>query len=416
MFEHPGNDILTLPWKRERVQSLQLRGEYLYSANGVGGLRVYDVADIDNKCIPERITTSVLSPLGQRLYVRTSDAAAIISPSTLAVDPTRAHVAENEEQPIHPAYAYLYIIDRKEGLILANAATLLDGDPDNNFLERARLADGTTAFNPGGVLSAGVNGAMAGHYLYVCTPRGVVVVDIDDPLRPRVVAEVGAPAVIEPRAVAIQFRFAFVVDAEGLKVLDVTDPARAFAVPDAVVRLDDARDVSLARTYAYVAAKRQGLVIVDVERPDHPFIDQRYTAGGQIDDARAVKIGMTNASLFAYVADGKNGLRVIQLMSPETPGYAGFSPRPTPELAGHGLIATYGTRGPAVALSKGLDRDRAVDESGDQVSVFGRRGARPFSLEEQQRLYLREGQVWTVPEVRSHAELISSFAPPRVRR
>jgi hypothetical protein len=29
-----------------------------------------------------------------------------------------------------------------------------------------------------------------------------------------------------------------------------------------------------------------------------------------------------------------------------------------------------------------LDRDRAVDESGNQISVFGRRGARPFNYDE----------------------------------
>src|SRR5206468_2949 len=209
MYEHPGNDILTLPWKGERLQSLQLRGEYLYSANGPGGLRVYDVADIDNKATAKRITSSVPSPLGQRLYVRTLDAAAVVSPSTLAVDPSRPHLPQNEEQAVHPLYGYLYVIDGQEGLILTDAGTLLDGDPDNNFLERTRLADGTTAFNPEGALTGGVNGAIAGHYLYVCTERGLVVVDLDDPLRPRVVARIGAPELVEPRAVAIQFRYAF---------------------------------------------------------------------------------------------------------------------------------------------------------------------------------------------------------------
>ena len=93
---------------------------------------------------------------------------------------------------------------------------------------------------------------------------------------------------------------------------------------------------------------------------------------------------MTNASVFAYVADGKNGLRVLQLVSAnETPGAFGFSPRPPPRL-----IATYHTHEPALAISKGLDRDRAVDESGNQVAVFGRRGGRPFNLEEMQRMYL----------------------------
>ena len=56
---------------------------------------------------------------------------------------------------------------------------------------------------------------------------------------------------------------------------------------------------------------------------------------------------------------------------------------PTPKL-----IATARTRGPALAISKGIDRDRAVDESGNQLAVFGRRGARPLNREEMQRLYL----------------------------
>ena len=43
----------------------------------------------------------------------------------------------NEEQPIHPLYAYLYVVDKYEGLIPVNAATLLDGDPLNNYLKRA---------------------------------------------------------------------------------------------------------------------------------------------------------------------------------------------------------------------------------------------------------------------------------------
>ena len=54
------------------------------------------------------------------------------------------------------------------------------------------------------------------------------------------------------------------------------------------------------------------------------------------------------------------------------------------------LIATYPTRAPALSLSKGLDRDRAVDETGYQMAIFGRIGSRPFTLEEMQRLYLGE--------------------------
>jgi hypothetical protein len=239
-----------------------------------------------------------------------------------------------------------------------------------------------------------VNITLAGHYAYVLAPKGLFVVDLDNPLKPRIVASIGAPAIVGPRAVAVQFRYAFVTDSEGLKVIDVTDPTHPRAVPSAVVKLADAHGLYLARTYAYVAAGRQGLAVIDIERAETPTLDRLYDAGGAIDDARDVKVGMTNASLFAYVADGKNGLRVIQLTSPEaTPTYLGFSPRPEPRL-----IATARTHGPALAVSKGTDRDRAVDESGNQIAVFNRLGSRPMTLAEMQRLYLKDGRVYTVSE------------------
>ena len=159
--------------------------------------------------------------------------------------------------------------------------------------------------------------------------------------------------------------------------------------------LADARRVYVARTYAYVAAGREGLAIVDVEKPEAPKLFAKYDAEGKIGDARDVVVGSTNASLFAYVADGVNGLKVIQLTAPDTqPRFYGFSPEPRPQL-----IAWRGTASPATALAKGLDRDRAVDETGGQIAVFGRIGARPFNLEEQRKLYMRpDGSVWTVRE------------------
>ena len=75
---------------------------------------------------------------------------------------------------------------------------------------------------------------------------------------------------MDPQGLAIQFRYAFVVDREGLKVLDVTSLAHPRVVPGAAVPLEDARNIYVARTYAYVAGGKQGLVIVDVEQPEQP--------------------------------------------------------------------------------------------------------------------------------------------------
>lgn len=185
------------------------------------------------------------------------------------------------------------------------------------------------------------------------------------------------------------------MDRDGLKIMDVADLARPNRVANAVVPLEDARNVYVARTYAYVSSGKQGLAIVDVEKPDAPKLDQLFTAGGQLNDVNDMKIGMVAASAFAFVADGRNGLRVLELVSPwdDPAHFSGFSPRPTPKL-----IATAPTRGPALAISKGIDRDRAVDESGNQLAVFGRRGARPLNQVEAQTLYLCGGQVYTVTD------------------
>jgi len=114
-------------------------------------------------------------------------------------------------------------------------------------------------------------------------------------------------------------------------VLDVTSLDRPRVVRGALVPFADARNLYLARTYAFVAGGRDGLGIVNVERPETPVLERMFTDGGKIGDTNDVKIGMTNASQFAYVADGRNGLQVVQLFSPsDNPNYLGFSPTPTP--------------------------------------------------------------------------------------
>jgi hypothetical protein len=370
------------------VLDIQARGEYAYAATGTSGLRVYDIANIDNKDFSERIITAPVSPIGQHFFVPSKNAVAVASPTTLGVDPVRQQLPENEEQPIHLLYGFLYVADKEEGLVVIGnpdlkssspgVDTLLDGNPANNFLKRA------LAFNPNGILTGAHRITIAGTYAYILTDKSLVVVDLDNPLAPHITATIGAPELDNPRAIAVQFRYAFVVDRYGLKTLDVTDLAHPKPIANVVVPLEDARNVYVARTYAYVSAGKQGLAIIDVEKPDAPKLDQLFTAKNQLNDVNDVKIGMVAGSAFAFVADGKNGLRILQIISPwdDPAHFSGFSPRPTPKL-----IATAHTSGPALAISKGIDRDRAVDESGNQLAVFGRRGARPLNRAEMQRLY-----------------------------
>jgi hypothetical protein len=300
--------------------------------------------------------------------------------------------ATNQEQPFSPIYNYAFVTDSAEGLIAVNVDTMADGEFRNNKLTRA------LTFNPDGVLTGARHITLAGDYAYIVTDKALVTVHLPKPWSPQRPCEINAKtgetclapevkSVIplrDPRASAVQFRYLWVTTANGLELFDVTRLAEPRPITGATVPLANARRVYLARTYAYVAAKQDGLVIVNITRPEAPTVYQKVTFDGQLNDAEDVIVGSTNASLFAYVADGRNGLKVLQLTSPASqPNFYGFSPAPKPEL-----IAWARTPSPALALSKGLDRGRAVDETGGQIAVFGRLGSRPFTRPEMEKLFV----------------------------
>ena len=365
---------------------LQNRGEYLFAAEGENGTRIYDIAGIANKGISQRIITAPFSAFGHDTHVPSANATCVVLPTTQPIAPER-NTGElmrevNLEQPFHPLYHYMVITDAEEGLILVNVDTLADGEPRNNFLERA------LTWNEDGLLTGARHIAMGGYYLYIIADAGLVVLNLDNPLAPRHVKTI---PLNNGHSVAQQFRYLFVTDADGLKVVDVTLPEAAQLIESATVTLSQAQRLHLARTYAYVANGSDGLAIINVENPASPSLVTRFN--DRLEDARDVTVASTNASLFAYIADGVGGLKVLQLTSPDSqPKFYGFSPEPRPEFVAH-----YPTDEPAISLNRPLERDRGVDETGGQVAVFGRIGARPLNLEEMRKLYLDdEGKPWFV--------------------
>ncbi|QTN34032.1 hypothetical protein HZ994_17475 [Akkermansiaceae bacterium] len=376
-----GNSILDTsyhhPAKGGTVTDLQHRGEYLYAALGKKGFGIFDIANIDNKNFSERIIATPFSPLGHDTFFSTPYATSVALPSTLINDPKRKRLPENEEQPIASYHGYAFITDLEEGLIVTDVATMLDGNPDNNFIKK------DVVFNPGGALDGARHANMAGQWIYITTDKGLAVVDAADPLSPQLACTYTGPALHGARQSAVQWRYLFVTDAEGVKVFDVSDPASPRPIAGASVSLGNANGLYAARTYLYAANGTQGLAMIDIKNPEKPRLIKNFDADGAINDARDVQIGSISASMYALVADGKNGMRVIQMISPENvPGHMGFSPVPNPKL-----IATYPTKAAALTISRGLDRDRVVDESGHQTVVFGRRGSRPFSLDEMKPFY-----------------------------
>jgi hypothetical protein len=385
---------------------IQLRGEYLYVAEGAKGMRVYDAASTSNKGVSEKLITAPFSPLGQNTHIGSKNATCVVLATTQPVDPSRNQSelmqGANAEQVMNSIYKYAFITDAEEGLIVTDIDTLNDREPRNNFLKREMT------WNQDGVLNGARHVAIAGNTFYVSTDRGIVVLDMTDPLKPQYVTTV---QIANAQAAQTQFRYLFVSAKDGLHVVDITVPAKAHEITTAFIPLRDGHKLHVARTYAYVADGSDGVAIIDVTNPEKPFVYQMFNGDGKINDAQDIVVATTNASLFAYVADGKNGLKVVQLTSPESqPKFYGFSPDPKPQV-----IAFYPTKKPALSLSRGLERDRAVDESGNQVAIFGRIGSRPFHLDEMQNLFLhKDGTPWFVDDNawRDRGASANSAAPP----
>src|SRR5690606_22557627 len=126
----------------------------------------------------------------------------------------------------------------------------------NNFLKR------TLTWNDNNVLKGARHITIGGNYVYIAADQGIVILDLAEPLKPKLVSVI---PIQNPRASALQFRYLFVTNDQGLKVVDVTNPQKA-RLTNASLAIKDAQKLYISRTYAYLAAGAEGLLIVDIEK------------------------------------------------------------------------------------------------------------------------------------------------------
>ena len=290
---------------------------------------------------------------------------------------------ENQEQRFHPIYNYAVVTDAEEGLFLVNVDTLADGEPRNNFLRRAR--------SPRRSLEREWRARPA-----PATSRWPAITPISPPTpawssststirsSPRHVATM---PLTDARASALQFRYLWVTDAEGLKLFDVTDMANPRPVPG--------RDGAARRRPAHLSRPHLRLCRGQAAGPGDRQRHQSGAAGGA-DRSSPSTARMNDVEDVDRRLDQRLALRLCRrrpqrhegapahLARDSQPNFYGFSPRPVPEL-----IAWARTPSPALSLCPRASTATArVDETGGQIAVFGRLGSRPFNRAEMERLFL----------------------------
>jgi hypothetical protein len=117
--------------------------------------------------------------------------------------------------------------------------------------------------------------------------------------------------------VAVSGPYAYVAAMRaGLRVVDVSDPSTPREV-GFYEALTPAHDIAVSGSHAYVAALKAGLRVVDVSDPSTPREVGFYEA-----PASAYDVAVSGP--YAYVAALKAGLRVVDVSDPASPREVGF--------------------------------------------------------------------------------------------
>jgi len=250
--------------------NLDVVGDLAYVAAGSTGLQVVDVSDRTNPHIVGALDTP-----GNAFDVRVVGTTA-------------------------------YVADGASGLAIMDV-----GDPTHPKLLGAVDTTGTA-------LDVVVKDTLA----YVADgASGLQIVDVSDPAHPALRGVVDTPGTAKGVDVMADQPIAVVADANaGVRVVDVSDPDHP-ALRGSVAATNDARDVTIRGTAAFVADYFKSLMSVDITDPAHPVV----TSALPIAQAG----GLTDVALFgrlAFLADVRflNAVPIVDVSAPSAPLFRAY--------------------------------------------------------------------------------------------
>jgi len=313
----------------EYACDLAVRDGRLYLADGTGGLKIYQIsapAELQEVGHLSGVDARSLAVEGSFLYLAAGAEGLIIMDISVPGDPIElGRFAVTETLDVGVSGAFVYLVDSSEGMIVVDVA-----DPARPRRFAGFPAEGTSSVS------------VRGHYAYLATALGLQVVHILIQGRsvPIAAAAVGGKAyglsVSGPRAYLACHDL-------GVRVVDISDPAGLS--DDSVVGAwsgDYSVDVEVADSVAFVANGRRGVSILDLAPlwDDDPLSQPQQT-GSYYTGGTAHRTVFR--SDFLFVADGQEGLKILDVTVANNPTEIGSVPsadaRDVAVLPGYALVA-----------------------------------------------------------------------------
>jgi hypothetical protein len=313
----------------ENACDLLLHEGRLYLADGAGGMKILEISDTSEltqvQHLPGLDVRSVAVE-GSLLYLAAGAQGLIIfdisGPGT-PVEVGRYTATEILDVGVSGTFAYL--VDSREGMIVVDVS-----DPSRPW----RFAD-FSAENASSVV-------VRGHYAYLSTPAGLQVVHILIQGRSVPIAAGAAGGKAYNLSVAGARAYVACHDL-GIRIVDISDPTGLG--DDSVIGAwsgDYAVDIEVADTVAFVTGGRRGLSIIDLSPAwDDDPRTQPVRIGSYYTGGTAYQAAIHSGLLF--VADGGEGLKVLDITIPGNPVEIGSAPgkdvRDVAIIPGYALIA-----------------------------------------------------------------------------
>lgn len=178
--------------------------------------------------------------------------------------------------------------------------------------------------------------ALQGNLAYLGLGPTLHILDVKKPESPELKGKILLPGLV--KGIAVSGRYAYVADGKGgLRIIDVVIPSAPREVgyvetEDFAIKIKDPVDeheililpgieeavgvyvsVQDDRTYAYVAAGKGGVRVIDVSTPSAPQKFASYLPAEELAEVKGVYISVQGDKTYAYVAAGKEGLWVLRL-------------------------------------------------------------------------------------------------------
>lgn len=293
----------------DAAYDVELMGHYACVADRAGGVLIFDVADPAH---PVRVH-KVATPAGC---------------FGLAIAGTLAYV------PYYGGFQVVDLADPAQPVVLGSTpVTGSFGDvvvsDGYAFLAsdtwHLKVIDVSDPSAPALVTSMPLPGAawdleVRGHRLYVALwDVGLCIIDVSVPTAPFMLGQLDTVEDFDyVEGIDVAEPFAYLVNGRGLLMVDVSDPV----TPELVNRVGTgagALGVRVEGSLAYLAADGAGLTVVDVTHPDATAMTAVALSGHEPVNDVVVRDER------AYVAAGSNGLLILDLADPDAPGVIGVA-------------------------------------------------------------------------------------------